>query len=59
MGTVSNHRFNLVVANSPKMTLDTTGFVGIGVSTPAHLLHLSGGAYSDGATWQLMPQAGN
>ena len=52
MGTVSNHRFNLVVANSPKMTLDTTGNVGIGVSTPTHLLHLSGGAYSDGATWQ-------
>ena len=58
MGTVSNHRFNLVVANSPKMTLDTTGFVGIGVSTPAHLLHLSGGAYSDGATW-VMGRAGN
>ncbi len=52
MGTVSNHRFNLVVANSPKMTLDTTGNVGIGVTTPAHLLQLSGGAYSDGATWQ-------
>ena len=52
MGTVSNHRFNLVVANSPKMTLDTTGNVGIGVTTPTHLLHLSGGAYSDGATWQ-------
>ncbi len=52
MGTVSNHRFNLVVANSPKMTLDTTGNVGIGVTTPTHLLQLSGGAYSDGATWQ-------
>jgi hypothetical protein len=52
MGTVSNHRFNLVVANAPKMTLDKTGYVGIGVSTPAYLLHLNGGAYSDGATWQ-------
>jgi len=25
--------------------------VGIGTSTPTHLIHLAGGAYSDGATW--------
>jgi len=28
-----------------------TGNVGIGFDAPTHLIHLSGGAYSDGATW--------
>ncbi len=27
------------------------GNVGIGTSSPTHLIHLSGGAYSDGASW--------
>jgi Chaperone of endosialidase len=33
-----------------RLTVDYSGRVGIGV-TPSHLLHLAGGAYSDGATW--------
>jgi hypothetical protein len=33
-----------------RFRISSTGKVGIGV-TPTHLLHLSGGAYSDGATW--------
>lgn len=27
------------------------GYLGIGFASPSHLIHLSGGAYSDGATW--------
>lgn len=33
------------------LVIKYNGMVGIGISTPAHLLELSGGAYSDGATW--------
>lgn len=33
------------------VVIDINGNVGIGNPTPTHLLHLSGGAYSDGATW--------
>ena len=33
------------------------GKVGIGTSTPGHLLTLSGGAYSDGSTWQTVSDA--
>jgi hypothetical protein len=52
IGSVSNHKVNFVTNNSAKMTIDTTGYVGIGTTSPTHLVHLSGGAYSDGATWQ-------
>jgi Chaperone of endosialidase len=34
-----------------RMTVKNNGFVGIGTSNPTHLIQLSGGAYSDGATW--------
>jgi hypothetical protein len=50
-GTVSNHQLRLVTNSTWKMVIEPDGKVGIGVSTPAHLLHLSGGAYSDGNTW--------
>jgi len=33
------------------VVIDVDGRVGIGNPTPTRLLHLSGGAYSDGATW--------
>lgn len=33
------------------MVIKTNGQIGIGTSIPTHLLQLSGGAYSDGATW--------
>jgi hypothetical protein len=52
IGSVSSHKVNFVVGNSAKMTIDTTGYVGIGTTSPTHLVHLSGGAYSDGSTWQ-------
>jgi hypothetical protein len=52
IGSKSNNDFRLVVGDSPKMTLMTNGYVGIGITNPTHLLHLSGGAYSDGTTWR-------
>jgi FtsZ-binding cell division protein ZapB len=33
------------------MAILGSGLVGIGTTSPVHLIHLSGGAYSDGATW--------
>ncbi|SEM58173.1 Chaperone of endosialidase [Syntrophus gentianae] len=34
-----------------RMVISSEGNVGIGVLKPTHLLHLSGGAYSDGHSW--------
>ena len=34
-----------------KMRITASGQVGIGTSSPTHLIQLSGGAYSDGSTW--------
>lgn len=50
-GSHSNHDLKLVTGNDTKVTINTSGQMGIGV-TPTHLIHLSGGAYSDGTTWQ-------
>lgn len=36
---------------SPRITIKGNGRVGIGTQTPSHLIQLSGGAFSDGATW--------
>jgi hypothetical protein len=52
IGAKTNHDFRLLANDSPKITVLPSGFVGIGTTGPTHLLHLSGGAYSDGATWQ-------
>jgi len=47
----------IAVGNAYKNTAPPTngaiiqGDVGIGTSSPAHLIQLSGGAYSDGSTW--------
>src|ERR1019366_9004367 len=43
--------------NSSSLAVSLTGNVGIGTSTPGHLLTLSGGAYSDGSTWQTVSDA--
>jgi hypothetical protein len=50
-GTVSNHQLRLVTNATWKMVVEPDGKVGIGVLSPTHLLHLNGGAYSDGNTW--------
>jgi hypothetical protein len=34
-----------------RLTVNSDGSVGIGIPNPQHLLHLSGGAYSDGYGW--------
>lgn len=36
---------------SPRLTVKNNGYVGIGTQAPAHLIQLSGGAYSDGGSW--------
>lgn len=38
-------------ANQTRLAVDSSGKVGIGTSSPSHLIQLSGGAYSDGSTW--------
>jgi hypothetical protein len=42
-----------MTVNVQRMIITNTGNVGIGpsFSSPAHLIQLAGGAYSDGATW--------
>jgi hypothetical protein len=50
-GTVSNHQLRLVTNATWKMVIEPDGKVGIGILNPTYLLHLSGGAYSDGNTW--------
>jgi hypothetical protein len=37
--------------NIETLRLDENGRVGIGTTSPSHLIELSGGAYSDGNTW--------
>jgi len=51
IGAKTNHDFRLIANDSAKMTILPSGNVGIGTTGPTHLIHLSGGAYSDGATW--------
>jgi len=51
IGSISSHKLNFVTGNSARMTIDATGNVGIGQTSPSYLLHLSGGAYSDGSDW--------
>ncbi len=51
IGSGSDHNVKIVGNNNVVMTLQPSGNVGIGLD-PTHLLHLSGGAYSDGTTWQ-------
>jgi hypothetical protein len=40
-------------SNTPteRMRITNTGQVGIGTTSPTHLIQLAGGAYSDGSTW--------
>ncbi len=51
IGAKSNHDFRLIANDSVKMTILPSGNVGIGTTSPTHLIHLSGSAYSDGASW--------
>ncbi|GMF64710.1 unnamed protein product [Phytophthora lilii] len=42
MGTVSSNDFVIMTGNSRKMTITSAGRVGIGVSSPSTILHVSG-----------------
>ena len=33
-------------------TVSSNAKLGLGINNPTHLIHLAGGAYSDGAVWQ-------
>jgi hypothetical protein len=52
IGAKTNHDFRLIANDSVKMTILTSGNVGIGTTTPSYPLHMSSGAYcSAGGTW--------
>ena len=52
IGSISNDKVHFVVNNGTKvLTVDTDSQVGIGQTAPSYLLHLGGGAYSDGSDW--------
>ncbi|MCP5105886.1 MAG: tail fiber domain-containing protein, partial [bacterium] len=51
IGSHSNHNVNFVTNNTVKMTIESGGDVGIGLTNPSYLLHLDGGAYCDGGAW--------
>jgi hypothetical protein len=51
-GSRSNHNVHILANNSAKVAITTAGQVGIGLGAPTHMLHLNGGAYSDGNTWE-------
>lgn len=49
-------RWNFITTDSSgstlaRLTIKGSGNVGIGINNPTHLIHLNGGAYSDGPTW--------
>ena len=50
-GTGKDGYANIMQAVGRQSISFPVGNVGIGTDTPTHKLHLSGGAYSDGATW--------
>jgi hypothetical protein len=51
IGSKSNNDFRLIANDSPQMTIETGGDVGIGLTNPGYKLHISGGAYCDGGAW--------
>jgi hypothetical protein len=51
IGSKSNHDFRLLANDSPQMTIETGGDVGIGLTNPTYKLHIAGGAYCDGGAW--------
>ena len=51
IGAKSNNDFRLLANDTPIMTLEPGGDVGIGLTNPAYKLEITGGAYCDGGAW--------
>jgi hypothetical protein len=52
VGGNGGNNFGIFGGGSWRLFIDGgTGHVGIGTTSPSHLIQLSGGAYSDGSTW--------
>jgi intracellular sulfur oxidation DsrE/DsrF family protein len=52
VGGNGGNNFGIFGGGSWRLFIDGgTGHVGIGTTNPSHLIQLSGGAYSDGSTW--------
>jgi hypothetical protein len=50
-GGSSSDYVNMIETNGRQSVSFPTGNVGIGTTSPTHLIHLAGGAYSNGTTW--------
>jgi hypothetical protein len=50
-GGSSSDYVNMIETNGRQSVSFPTGNVGIGTTSPTHLIHLAGGAYSNGPTW--------
>lgn len=50
-GSQSNHNVKIYANNTEQAVFTTGGRFGLGVASPSYMVHLSGGAYSDGAQW--------
>lgn len=70
-GSGNTGKLHLTIQAVPKMTINNTGQVGIGTSSPAHLLHVNGGdlfvqsssglirfGYQGGNEWQMATTGG-
>lgn len=51
LGTRDNYAFRFITNSIYRMTIDTDGDVGIGLTSPSYKLHITGGAYCDGSNW--------
>jgi hypothetical protein len=52
LGTISAHPLNFMVNNIKRLTINTNGYVGIGVTVTAHPLHMASGAHcTAGGVW--------
>jgi hypothetical protein len=54
-GSRSNHDLHLIVDQDEKLTIDTDGNVGIGLTSPSHMIEIynsgASNAYCDGGAW--------
>lgn len=51
LGTRDNFPFRFITNSIYRMTIDSDGDVGIGLTSPSYKLHVAGGAYCNGTNW--------